>query len=90
MPAARSGKGKGDWKSNTSKGGGKDSVYQRQQGKGSKKSYAEGSQSARLSAGGRKESNVKAALRERGDALDTRFGCVSVVCGWYLAAFCVW
>lgn len=83
MPAAGAGKGKGEWKSN--KGGGKESRYQRQQGKGGgggkggKKSYAEGSQSARLSAGGRKESQVKAARREQGDALDKRFGCVVAV-----------
>ncbi|CAN0477990.1 unnamed protein product, partial [Ectocarpus sp. 12 AP-2014] len=53
--------------------------YQRQQskgggGSGGKRSYADSSQAARLSGGGRKESAVKAALREQGDELDKRFG----------------
>eukprot|EP00752_Nemacystus_decipiens_P002463 g2319.t1 len=81
MPPGR-GKGKGDWKSNGGDdrggGGGKGSRYQRQQSKGGGRGgtggYANNSQAARLAGGGRKESAVKAALREQGDALDKRFG----------------
>ncbi|CAM9478652.1 unnamed protein product [Pylaiella littoralis] len=79
MPPGR-GRGRGDWKRNGEGGGGggKGSRYQRQQGKGgaggAKKSYADSSQAARLSGGGRKESAAKAVLREKGDALDKRFG----------------
>lgn len=84
MPFQR-GKGKADWKDKGG-GGGKGSRYQRQQGKGSgggggsgKRSYADGSQSARLSGGGRKESAAKAALRQEGDQLDKRFGYIPCV-----------
>lgn len=90
------GRGKGDWKSKGEGGGGrrgggggsKDSRYQRQQGKGSKgkggrRSYADASQAGRLSGGGRKETTAKAALREQGDNLDKRFGCVCVAPAMY-------
>lgn len=85
------GRGNGDKRDSRSNGsvggrGGKASRYQRQQakgsgGKGGKKTYADSSQAARFSGGGRKETTLKAALREKGDELDTRFGYVP---GYYL------
>lgn len=70
------GRGKGDWKGKGGGRGGRESRYQRQQGKGKggKKSYADSSQAARFSGGGRKETAAKAALRQQGDDLDKRFG----------------
>lgn len=87
MAPGRGNGGQGDSRSNGFGGGrgGKTSRYQRQQakgsgGKGGKKTYADSSQAARLSGGGRKETTLKAALREKGDELDKRFGCVSGFC----------